>query len=303
MLVAGALVFAQAVAGPWSSGRPPECADDGGRAVNVWERAKSPELRRYCNLVAGAASKLAGATVAAASALDAAREAERVLPGHGAARALEGRALLTLGRLDEALAVLRDAKALDGRALDDPLALLAWARALGRSGHMDEASDAYHALLPRASAFSRADRATIALEAGLVAMPRGEGGLDDAAAALRDSLRESPEDETRAVAALALAVVLDRSGQPGAARTLLSERLRGDPRRIVATNAARQALAVAPAEASALEALALEVNDASGARDAWETYLQSAPKGPWAGHALAHLAALGGKRAAPRGFR
>src|SRR5579863_9447653 len=252
MLVATAFVFAQAVAGPWSSGRPPECADETGRRANVWERAKSPELRRYCNLVASAASKLAGATAAAATALDAAEEAERVLPGHGAARALQGRALLTLGRVDEALTAMRDAKAREGRALDDPLALHAWACALARAGHREEASDAYHALLPRASAFSRAERATIALEAGLVAMPLGNAGLTDAAAALREALRESSEDEIKDVAALALALVLDRGGQVDEARELLSERLRGDPRRIVTVALAKRALAVAPAETSAL---------------------------------------------------
>ncbi|MDP9000911.1 MAG: hypothetical protein M3O46_12450, partial [Myxococcota bacterium] len=46
--------------GAWSSNRPPECDDRGGRTANVWERAKSPELRRYCDLVASASSKLAG---------------------------------------------------------------------------------------------------------------------------------------------------------------------------------------------------------------------------------------------------
>jgi tetratricopeptide (TPR) repeat protein len=292
------LVLAQAISGPWAGGRPSECADESGRVANVWERAKSPELRRYCNLVAGAASKLAGPSAAATAALDAAREAERILPGHGASRALEGRALLSLGRVDEALTVLRDAKVRDGKALDDPLALLAWARALARTGRREEASEAYRALLPRASAFSKTDQATLALEAGLVAMARGSAGVDDASAALRESLRESPEDDIRDVAALALALALDRGGQVDEAHALLSERLRGDPRRLVAANGAAEALAVAPAETSALVALALEANDVAGAHDAWQTYLAGAPKGPWSQHARAHLAALG--RAAPR---
>lgn len=293
------LVLAQAIAGPWASGRPSECADESGRVANVWERAKSPELRRYCNLVAGAASKLAGPSAAATAALDAAREAEHVLPGHSASRALEGRALLSLGRVDEALTVLRDANAGDGKALDDPLTLLAWARALARTGHREEASEAYRALLPRASAFSKTNQATLALEAGLVAMTRGTAGLDDASAALRESLRESSEDDIRDVAALALAVVLDRGGHVDEAHALLSVRLQSDPRRLVAANGAAEALAVAPAETSALVGLALEANDVAGAHDAWQTYLEGAPKGPWSEHARAHLAALG-KRVAPR---
>jgi hypothetical protein len=57
------LVLAQnASGGAWSTGRPVECdlrggsGGVGGRSGNVWERAKSPELRRYCDLVASAAS-------------------------------------------------------------------------------------------------------------------------------------------------------------------------------------------------------------------------------------------------------
>src|SRR5579871_3265612 len=89
----------------WSNGRPPECATEmGGATGNVWERAKSPELRRYCDLVAGAASKLAGTAAMAEQALAAARDAESVSPGHAAPLVLEGRALEALGKLGEARA-------------------------------------------------------------------------------------------------------------------------------------------------------------------------------------------------------
>ena len=303
MLLVTAFVLAQAVAGPWSSGRPAECVDESGRAANVWERAKSPELRHYCNLVAGGASKLAGPLAAAVAALDAAREAERVLPGHGASRALEGRALLALGKADEALLALRDANARDAKVLGDPLTLVAWARALARTGHLQDAADAYRALLPRASAFAKADRATIALEAGLLTMTRGAAGLDDAIAALRESLRESSEDGIRDVAALALALALDRGKQVDEARALLLERVHGDPRRVVLSDGSKETLSVDPGEGPALVALALEMSDAAGARDAWEAYLAGASDGPWSAHAGAHLAALPGKRTAPRGPR
>ena len=101
MLFAPALVLAlaQAPLPGWTNGRPPECATPmAGATVNVWERAKSPELRRYCDLVASAASKLAGTAAMAQAALAAAREAEGVLPGHAAPRVLEGRALAALGK-------------------------------------------------------------------------------------------------------------------------------------------------------------------------------------------------------------
>ena len=80
MWAAVLLLFGQS-SGAWTGGRPPECAEPGGRTTNVWERAKAPELGRYCDLVASASSKLAGVTATAPAALAAAREAESVLPG------------------------------------------------------------------------------------------------------------------------------------------------------------------------------------------------------------------------------
>jgi tetratricopeptide (TPR) repeat protein len=294
-----ALALAQLASGVWSSGRPPECASETGRVKNVWERAKSPELKRYCDLVASAASKLAGVTTtpaAAQGALDAAQAAEAVLPGHAAPRALKGRAFAALGKLDDALAALRDAQTRDAGSLDDPFALLAWARVLARTGHPEEAIAAYLALLPRASSLSSAERASAALEAGLVAMAGGPVGLNDAVAALREALRDA-QDDAQAVAVLALALALDRRGDRAQGRELLSSRARGDPREALTTPAARDRIAATPAEAHAMAALALETINVAGARDAWETYLQGAPPAPWAAHARGHLAALGGKGA------
>ncbi|HEY3822805.1 MAG TPA: hypothetical protein VGL81_36825 [Polyangiaceae bacterium] len=291
--LAAVLVLAQAAA--WTTGRPPECGDPGGRAANVWERAKSPELRRYCDLVASASSKLAGTTAMAEAALASAREADTVLPGHAAPRVLEGRALAALGKLDEALAVLTDARSRDAAAFDDPLALLAWARVLARTAHADAAAEAYRALLPRASAISAAERASASVEAGLVAMVRGAAGLDEAVAALREGLHDA-QDETQAVAVDALALALDRRGDVDEARALVAEHAHGDPRIALGSTHAKDVLAVAPGEGNAIIALALEPTDAAGARDAWDRYLAAAPGGPWAAHARAHLAALVGKR-------
>ena len=293
-LFAVALVLAQAATS--AGGRPSECSDPAGRSANVWERARSPELRRYCDLVASASSKLAGTSAMAESALASAREADQVLPGRAAPLVLEGRALATLGKLEDARKTLADARTRDAAALDEPLALLAWARVLARTGHRDESADAYRALLPRASSLSAASRASAAVEAGLVAMSRSTTGLDDAVAALREGAREA-QDETEDVAVLALALALDRRGDVDESRALLAERAHGDPRPSLASPRAKEVLAVAPAEASALVALDLGSTDPVGARDAWEQYLAAAPSGPWTPHARAHLAALGaGKR-------
>jgi len=284
-----ALAQIVAAAGGWTTGRPPECGEPGGHAANVWERAKSPELRRYCDLVASAASKLAGTTAMAQQALAAAQQADGVLPGHAAPRVLEGRALVALGRLDEAAEALRDGKTRDPRALEDPLALLAWARVLARTGHAADAADAYRALLPRATSLSAAERSAAAVEAGLVAMQRGPAGLDEAVAALREAAREA-QDESAAVATLALAVALDRRGDADECRALLESHAQGDPRTRLASPRAKDLLAVAPAERDALVAIGLEPTDAGGARDAWQAFLTAAPKGPWTEWARSHVA-------------
>ena len=296
------LILAQTASGSaWSTGRPAECdlrggyGGAGGKAGNVWERAKAPELRRYCDLVASAASKLAGTTSMAEQALAAADEAEHLLPGHAAPRVLAGRAFEALGKLPEAIAALSEGKAREPGALDDPRAMLAWARAQARTGHPDVAAEAYRALLPRAAALPASDRSSAAIEAGLVAMARGPSGLDEAASALREGVREA-QDEPRAVAVLALALALDRRGDAEESRALLAERAHGDPRAPLATPAAKELLAVAPPEAQAMAALGLESTDAAGARDGWNAYVAAAPQGPWAASARAHLAALGAGR-------
>jgi tetratricopeptide (TPR) repeat protein len=290
------LVLAQAAA--WSTGRPAECGEPGGRATNAWERAKSPELRRYCDLVASASSKLAGTTAMAQAALDAAREADRVLPGRAAPRVLEGRALAALGQLEPALEALRAGKERDPAALDDPLALRAWARVLARSGHADEAAEAYRALLPRSSALTAAERASASIEAGLVAMARGPSGLDEAAAALREGLREAQDEAPLGV--LALALVLDRRGDADEAHALLGERAHTDPRATLEGPRAKDVLAVTPGEGDALLAIGLEPTDPAGAREAWQKYVDQSPNGPWAAAARTRIASLGGRHAPAR---
>ncbi len=291
------LLVAQAAGGAWSSGRPPECGEPGGRTANVWERAKSPELRKYCDRVASASSKLAGTAAMAQAALESARAADALVPGHAAPLVLEGRALVALGKLGDALGALERAKDREPGAFDDPLALLAYARALARTGHSAEAADAYRALLPRASGFSASDRAAAEVEAGLVAMSRAAQGLDEAVASLREAVREA-QDESQTVAVLALALALDRRGDVDEARALLGERLHGDPRTALASLRGKELLAVAPAESDSLAGLGLESTDPAGSRDAWERYAAASPNGPWLAHARAHIAGSPGKRTA-----
>jgi tetratricopeptide (TPR) repeat protein len=284
------------LASVWSSGRPPECTLSGTQSTsetqsgvyNVWERAKAPQLRRYCDLVAGATSKLAGSTAMVRAALDLAREAETVVPGHAAPKVLEGRALAALGQRDAALDALREGKARDPGVLDDPTTLLVWARAMAHGGHLDEAVDAYRALLPRAASLPAVDRTSATIEAGLVAMALGPAALDDAIGALREAARDA-QDDAEGVAVLALALALDRRGDADEARSLLASRGHGDPRNLFEGARGKELAATAPWEVPAIVAFALETTDAAGAHDAWEEYLQANPTGPWAAQVRARL--------------
>ncbi len=303
-----AVQLAQLTSAGWSSARPPECAPlgDGLRAAsNVWERAKSPELRRYCDLIASGAAKLAGSGADPATArevLAIADEAERAIPARAAPSVLRGRALAKLGRYKEALAALEDGKGRDDRALDDPASLLAWARMLARNGRRDDAAAAYRALLPRASTLTLADRGAACIEAGLLASARGPSGLAEAVADLRQARRDSQE-VTHVVAVLALALALDRAGDRDEARAVLAEQARGDVRGVLGDPRAREIFSASGAtpEADAMAALAFEASgEASAAREAWRIYLESAgAKGTWADHARAHEAG-GAKHVRPR---
>jgi tetratricopeptide (TPR) repeat protein len=284
----------------WSGARPAECASLEGSAVgNVWERAKAPELRHYCDLLASGAAKLAGGAAGASQVLSVADEADRAIPGRAAPSVLRGRALARLGRYVEAMAALKEARARDERALDDPAALLTWARVLARSGRAAEAADAYRALLPRAGTLTPADRGAAAIEAGMLASARGPAGIEEAIAVLRQA-RQEAQDATQTVAVLALALALDRAGEREESRALLAARVHADPRGSLNDGRVRDMLAVAgtPAEADALEAIALEAIDPPGAREAWRRYVESsAGRGPWIEHARAHETGAAPRRA------
>jgi len=304
MIGAALLVFAQAGAAGWASARPAECAPlESSSAGNVWERAKSPSLRHYCDLLAGGAAKLATGDDAddAREALALAEEAARVLPGRAAPAALRGRALARLRRWDEAEAALAAARAQDPRALDDAGVLLAWGRALARRGKLGEAEAAYRALLPRASTLGVAERGMAEIEAALLAETRGPAGLDEAISALRQARRDA-QDALQAVASYALALALDRAGEHDESNVILAAVARRDVRGAVGEPHARETLADAGAlaEADALEALAMEVTDPRGARELWGRYLAGpGGKGPWAEHARAHQGAGSRPRGAP----
>jgi tetratricopeptide (TPR) repeat protein len=274
--------------------RPSECNFlPGERGANVWERAKVPELRRYCDLVASGFAKLAPGSRMVAEVVQIADHADALVPGRAAPMLLKGRALCRLGRFPEARVALAAAHDRDDRALDDPAALLAWARSLEATGDALLAAGAYRTLLPRAEALSLADRGVAYLGAGMLAMSRGEGGLGEAIAILRQARHES-QDLLHAAASFELALALDRAGDSGEAVAVLAEEGPGDGARVLADPRVVDALGVAGRkEVHATLAL---VEGALGrqekARAEWEAYVTGG--GTWAAHARASMT-----RAAP----
>jgi tetratricopeptide (TPR) repeat protein len=302
------LPFAQlAPAGPapvYGTARPAECSlSDGIRAANAWERAKEPNLRRYCDLIASGTAKLVGpgSSVLVKEVPQIADEADKLLPNRASSAVLKGRAFLRLGRPEDALAALVEARRRDERALDEPIALLAWARANARTGHLAEAAQAYRAALPRTSALSAQDRSAAAFEAGMTVMAQGAAGIDDAIAMFRQARRDA-QDAMQVASVVALALALDRGGQREESKAVATERVRSDVKGLLSDPRVALALADAgaAAEKDALVAIASENVDggAAAAKEAWRAYVDGAGgKGPWAEHARERV---GGSAAAPK---
>ena len=290
------VLFAQVT--PQTGARPPECgALDGGKAANVWERAKAPELRVYCDLLASGASKLAGIQGSPRDVLLIADEADKKLPGKLAPSVLRGRAYERLRRWDDAYSTLQAVRSKDPTALEDASALIAFARAAVRTSHPKEAAEAYHALLPRAVALPAAERGAAYVEAGLVAMAKGPSGIDEAIAILRQA-RKDAQDAAQTVAWLGLALALDRAGNREEARAVIGERGKVDARPALADAKARDVIASAFAhEIEAMTALSLEATDLAGAREAYKRYIEAAgAQGVWVEAAQKAQAALGTRK-------
>jgi tetratricopeptide (TPR) repeat protein len=302
MLVALALLLGQTAFPAWSGPRPTECAPlAGAMASNVWERAKYPALRKYCDLLASGAAKLASGASAdeAHEAIAKAEEAAQTLPGHAAPTVLRGRALAALGQWRDAAAAMDEASALDPHALDDPAALFAWGRALGRSGRAGDAETAFHALLPRASSLSPAERGKAEIEAAFLAEARGAPGLGDAIALFRQASHDA-QDSLQALAVLALPLALDRGGEREEAHAILGDAKR-DADLVLGDAQVQDALTDVGAlgESDALAAFALEDRDAPHARALWAKYLAGAGgKGIWRDHARASAGGAPVKRQA-----
>ncbi|MBL9024237.1 MAG: hypothetical protein JNL21_18735 [Myxococcales bacterium] len=286
---ARASLAAQAAA----TGRPKECSPRGRRAkkVTVWQKVRFPKLVPYCAHVARSHALLASDAKAA---LAEAEAASKEWPGRPGSEVAKGRALLALGKPEEALQAFEAAKKLDEGAIEEPKAIRDFGRALTLRGRFTEAAAAYRVLVPRAGLLGANDRATTLLEAAFASMadeagsdakPGPEGRFSEALAFLTE-VRESETSPLRAEALLAMALVQDRRGDAAKATSMSAEASKQS------VDVSSSPWVATKADADALRALALESRDPSAAAEAWAQYLAASPPAAFAAAARARQTEL-----------
>ncbi len=261
------------------------------RRPTIWQLARTPELGRYCDLVARAKSQLGTDPKAAATS---AKAADTALPGRAAPRVLLARAAFALGKIDDAARDFEAARNIDARSVEDPPTMHDLAEVLRKTGKLDEALAVYRALVPRIDLLAPADRRVLVLlEAAHVSMavaaktpPVAAGSrpsLDEAVAYLREA-RQRPPTALANDVLVSLALALDRSGDRVQADAVLADAHAPAP---AETRATPLEFLVAPEDKVCLDALTANPVDAA---KLWEAYLAGpGGKGPWAGAARGRL--------------
>ena len=281
----GVLVLAQ-VAGPGAvrpAALPVDCTSAAGSRLSAWDRARSPQMSRYCDLLAQSEARILREPRRAD---EAAVAAAGLVAGQVAPLVLRARAAVQSGQFADSLALFDEAAALDPAALDEPRALLARAVALRETGADKRAIEAYRALIPRLDALSdREERTRAQIDAGIALMLEGPGSLEPAIAVLRAAAGQGSL-ALRSLARACLSLALDRAGSKAEAQALAAESLRAG----AAATLDRKGGVVVPGwriEALAVGAVLREAAGNGG--PAWEAYATRAPA-VWAAHARARAA-------------
>lgn len=283
-----------------SSPRPAECAPAARRASELrshfWERATSPQVRKYCDALARGWARLARAP---AEALALAAQAEEALPGKPGSVLLGARALLALGRPQDAHERFQALRGTWPAALEAPAALHDAARAALVTGHAAEAVAAYRALVPRAGLLEGARRRQTAyLEAALAVLADGPAALDEAIGYLGEARRRGGAPGIGPWVAGALALALDRQDRREQAAGVAAEA--GGPwvlERARGAAGTRAAPSLPAGELDAVIAVLAERDDRELALRRWQSFLEGpGAQGPFADHARRRLAALGARR-------
>lgn len=280
------LLFAQAASDPGER-RPDECAGvASSNASNVWERAKHPSLRRFCELVASVSAKLAAPTIEPTTVVPLIEQAEKLRPGSPAVGQLRARVLGRQGKFAEALRQIDRVRARAARSTLDAHVLLVEADSAANTGALERALAAYDTLLPRAASLRPDDRDRVYVSTALLTMLVRPNHTARAAALLREVAHAS-NGAAQTIAAIGVALVLDREGQRDEARATL------EPTPAAERGQAFEELRAAGwfadpitgAEALALEAESKADSDAAAARGLWRRYAVRAAAKPWVSHA------------------
>jgi tetratricopeptide (TPR) repeat protein len=273
--------------------------------VTLWDRARSPAQQRYCAQLARGYAALTGTPTRA---IEAARQAEQAWPGRAAPLVLQARAEVALGQFAAAHRRFEQAVSLDASCLAGPVALHDRARAALAVGDLSVAGRTYRKLVPQVGLMpGGAGRRSALIEAAVVAMHGGVGGLDEALGYLGEARRQPRVAGAEAFLLGALALVLDRQGRTQEARGVAAEA--GGPwgvlRRVssleddqVVAPRASQSIPLLPrSEADAIVALLSEADYPDMAADYWRACLDAMGDGdPWHAHAARKLAAVSGTR-------
>ena len=290
-------MLAQAAA--WSTGRPAECAEPGGRGTNVWERAKAPALRRYCDPRGETRRRSSRGRPRRWRRRRSTRRPRptRCCPAAPAPLVLEGRALAALGRLDRGDEGHAGRSRERDRAASTTRSRCVRGRACSRArAGTDDAAEAYRTL-PAAQLGAVGSGAIVGGDGGGPGRDGARPGRSGrrgggAARGLREAQEETP------LGVLALALVLDRRGDVDEARALLAS-ARARRRAGGARRAAREGRARRRSRRSDGHPR----HGPGGRRTPrrlgrrGRSYCRAGARGPWAAHARAHVAALGSRRA------
>jgi hypothetical protein len=282
-----------------ASARPKECGGASRARPNRWERAKSPGLEHYCDVLAKGYGKL---RTAPSDAIAFSAEATRLMPSASAPLVLEARAKVALGSFPDAFALFERARGISREGLDAPGALHDFAIAAQKTNHQREALDAYRSLAPQAELFDDADEALrVFIEGAFVAMSQGPEHLGEAVGYLNEARRmpKVPELDNYLLAALSLA--LDRQGRRSEALGIAAEStgpFQLEDERNAGAKLGRTRPVLPDGELDAMIAVLAERRDRELAAERWQSYIDSpaGKSGPYATHARARRDALKRRR-------
>lgn len=286
-----------------ASGRPRECSGTakGSRRsdrLTIWDAAREPQLKRYCDLIARAQARLEQSPAAAR---DAAAVADRILPDHAAPWVVIGRANVVLRRWDDALTAFERARKLDPRSVEEPAALHDLAVAQRQAGKLPDAIETYRVLVPRLALVPGVrDRASILLEAAALVSTLGNDGLREAVSLLTEA-RAQPASPLDADVLAMLALTLDRTGaveQASEVTRMLSAR--GLQLPVPEGESGSYAYLADPNDGVAMYALSIERQEPKKAVEWWERFVSRTKSDRWRDHARRHVEMLKNPRKTQR---